>query len=440
MDRAQSGSQESPVRAGHGMNHTAYSGKHQGNADSAEVSGSLLSLPDDILSRCMQALTVHDLLVMETVSRRLRQVVINDPVCWKQALFDESGRYSNYAIIERAAQIAGGYKQLYSARLKKEKEHRRWINATEAETLAAAEAMVSGLNTKSFPSHVFQWVHGSGPNLGREPTSVARAEGGVDDSFSSPNFSRMSSFATSRTSSIGAVAHPTSTLDFSGAIPLAGQVQEVCSGFERSLSAGSSIMSWKPNLYARELPLTVLVILDGSSSISDDDFSVMKNFSILLFQRLGQMSQGCRAAYVGLLQFNQSVSVVIPLSRLDLSKNIDQVKSTMQCMGSTDIAQALQNGYDMLVQESLHHNAIMVLVSDGQIREQETVIIRDLIKNKMDSLLCTVGVGRDVDEEVLYTLANDSKQSAQRRGMRGASCYFGLRRWREIQRHSLDMI
>jgi len=81
---------------------------------------------------------------------------------------------------------------------------------------------------------------------------------------------------------------------------------------------------------------SIVLLIDGSSSISDEDFVMIRSFCDQLLHGLDRDAQVC------LIQFNQNVVTEIPMARLDLESNSKKVLGLAQAMGSTDIPAALE--------------------------------------------------------------------------------------------------
>lgn len=145
--------------------------------------------------------------------------------------------------------------------------------------------------------------------------------------------------------------------------------------------------------------LNVVLLIDGSSSVTEDDFSAMKKFSTDLIMSLRETHPD---ACVALLQFNQYPKVHAGLTCVEKPMAINAVQTMEQMMGSTDIAAPIRRARQMLTEDEtgLGEKAIVIL-TDGQthsdeLREAE----REARRAATDSgaRLFALGVGRDVDE------------------------------------------
>mmetsp|Transcript_10997 Transcript_10997/g.23554 ORF Transcript_10997/g.23554 Transcript_10997/m.23554 type:complete len:373 (-) Transcript_10997:68-1186(-) len=270
---------------------------------------SLLSLPDELLFKCVQSMQAEDLAAMERVNRELHSAMMRDTECWRQCVAERYEAVSSERLLSRAAELAGGWKRLFAELEKKRKENKRWITACQSLVDAYVEAVV--------------------------------------------NF---------------------------------GVVDEETHGNVGGDGGGS-----------------VVVLLDGSSSISDEDFDIMKSFCVQLLRAAPENTQVC------VLQFNQTVVTEIALARLDVDRHVAIVSDLHQIMGSTDIPIALRNAqFALRNSEGQSSKRAVVLVSDGQVRDSENEALHNMIDvlcEEMHAVFSAVGIGRDVDEKGKSRLA-----------------------------------
>mmetsp|Transcript_8389 Transcript_8389/g.22083 ORF Transcript_8389/g.22083 Transcript_8389/m.22083 type:complete len:375 (+) Transcript_8389:387-1511(+) len=307
---------------------------------------SLLSLPDELLFKCVQSMPAEDLAAMERVNRELHSAMLRDTACWRQCVAQRYEALSSEALLARAADLAGGWKRLFAELEKKRKENKRWITACQSLVDAYIEAVV--------------------------------------------NF---------------------------------GDVQN---GTARSNAEGGNIV----------------VLMDGSSSISDEDFDIMKSFCAQLLRKAHAQTQVC------VLQFNQTVVTEIALAQLDVAKHTATVSDLHQIMGSTDIPIALRNAQYVLRDANAESSKrAVLLISDGQVRESENEALRnmvDVLCEEMHAVFSAVGIGRDVDEKVLSELVhyadkktaagnNNHKEHEASHASHQRGAYFTLRKWREYR-------
>jgi uncharacterized protein YegL len=155
--------------------------------------------------------------------------------------------------------------------------------------------------------------------------------------------------------------------------------------------------------------LSVVLLMDGSSSVTEDDFNAMKTFCVQLVASLRATHAD---ASVAVLQFNQYPKVHAPLTRVDTGALESVIISIQQAMGSTDCCAPIRRGRQMLAEAEVGvGEKAIVLLTDGQthsdeLREAE----REARQAALDSgaRMFTLGVGRDVDESGLRRIAGST--------------------------------
>lgn len=175
--------------------------------------------------------------------------------------------------------------------------------------------------------------------------------------------------------------------------------------------------------------LSVVLLIDGSSSVTEEDFSAMKKFADALLASLGETHP---TAALALVQFNQNPKVEAPLTPVSRGSLRHAISTLDQMMGSTDIAAPIRRAREMLEDEPVSSPKAIVLLTDGQTHADE---LQDSERearaaNKaVGARIFTLGVGRDVDVSGLTRVATgcatspaDAAPSDLTQG-----CYFTLR-------------
>lgn len=176
--------------------------------------------------------------------------------------------------------------------------------------------------------------------------------------------------------------------------------------------------------------LSIVLLIDGSSSVTEDDFAAMKDFTRALIASLRMTHPN---AAVALVQFNQYPRIEVNLSNVDKSDIMHGIDSIEQMMGSTDIAAPIRRARQMLMESAGPGEKAIILLSDGQTHadeleesEKEATIAAEMTGARLFAL----GVGRDVDEVGLTRVSSGSRTTLEGNGrprdMNGA--YFTLRR------------
>lgn len=152
--------------------------------------------------------------------------------------------------------------------------------------------------------------------------------------------------------------------------------------------------------------LGVILLVDGSSSVTEDDFNSMKQFCTQLINNLRKTHSD---SSVAVLQFNQYPKVYAGLTHVDEACLLDAVNSMSQMMGSTDIAAPIRRARQMLTEDGNEFaESAIVILTDGQthsveLREAEKEARQAAIDSR--TRLFAMGVGRDVDEIGLRRVA-----------------------------------
>lgn len=306
------------------------------------------ALPDELVAMCYASLSATDLVALEHVSRRLRHLIVYDSMCWKRCTEDRWGQLSsNSAILGAAARHAGTWKQLYSEKALGDRQNAPWHILSKSETLAILD-IIKGEKT-SVPARVC-WPTVTNPDP--VPSSPPK------DSVS----------------------------------PLPS-------------SSPVSVMTDNVSLET----LSVVLLIDASSSVTDEDFDCMKSFALELVENLRASHP---EAFVAVVQFNQHPKVEVGLTNVCKSKLSMSIENMEQLMGSTDIAAPIRRARQMLGEDDVRPgDKAIVLLTDGQthadeLRESEREAQR--ASAEVGARLYTLGVGRDIDEVGLGRVASGS--------------------------------
>lgn len=181
---------------------------------------------------------------------------------------------------------------------------------------------------------------------------------------------------------------------------------------------------------AKESTLAVVLLVDGSSSVTEDDFRAQRNFCTQLVDSLRETH---RNASVAVLQFNQYPKIHSGLTDVHKPAILEAIDGMNQMMGSTDIAAPIRRARQMLAEDGTPGQKAIVLITDGQTHSDE---LRDAEREArqagVDSgaRLFALGVGRDVDEAGLRRVACGANNAleAQVREVMVAGSYFPLRK------------
>lgn len=178
-----------------------------------------------------------------------------------------------------------------------------------------------------------------------------------------------------------------------------------------------------------ERSLSVVLLIDGSSSVTEEDFKAMKEFaSALVVSLLATNSD----ATLGIIQFNQHPKVEQPLTPVSRGSLRHTISSLDQMMGSTDIAAPIRRAKEILQNEPFNTKKAIVLLTDGQTHAdelQESEKEARAANTEVNARVFTLGVGRDVDVPGLTKVATGKSKMPEDATAADLSrgCYFTLR-------------
>lgn len=182
-------------------------------------------------------------------------------------------------------------------------------------------------------------------------------------------------------------------------------------------------------------PLSIVCCVDGSSSVTEEDFWAMKDF---LRSLVCSLCETHPTTLFSLLQFNQTVKRELPaLIPVGPAAKV-AVQTMKQLMGSTDIEKPLATAASILASAeengSQGGDKVILLLSDGQTHMEELAKSEAQVRKAAETTgarFYALGVGRDVDEDGLRRVAAGTLLPARSHlqpMQQGA--YFTLRRHR----------
>ncbi|GJQ11370.1 hypothetical protein GpartN1_g3161.t1 [Galdieria partita] len=332
---------------------------------------SVWCLPDEIISALLGHLDAKDLISLEFVSKRFRDIVRSESGQWRSIVERRWSSSANAEILETASLLAGGWKRLYMEKHLSEIRRAPWIVPSKSELEAMLEIIKSDCSL--FP-------HGS-------PIGVYQT-------------SEMNIFS----SQAGSVNYE--KLDATTCVN-----ENVASAL-----ADSSFP-----------PLSIAILIDGSSSVTEEDFIAMKEFCRALLASLRLTHPSSQAC---IIQFNQYPRVEVGLSDVSKPGIMDTVERLEQMMGSTDIAAPIRRAHQILA--TAHHNShkVIILMTDGQTHAEEfelSILEARKAFDELSAAFYAFGVGRDVDEQGLQRIVYASRRSSSY----SKGGYFTLRKLRK---------
>ncbi|GJD12791.1 hypothetical protein Gasu2_68620 [Galdieria sulphuraria] len=310
---------------------------------------SVWCLPDEIISSLLGHLDAKDLISLEFVSKRFRDIVRSESGQWRSIVQRRWSSSANAEILETASLLAGGWKRLYMEKHLSEIRRAPWIVPSKSELEAMLEIIKSDCSL--FP-------HGS-------PVGVYQ----TNDMHIFSNQACVANHDKLATT-IYMDDSPTSAISDSS-FP----------------------------------PLCIAILIDGSSSVTEEDFIAMKEFCRALLASLRLTHPSSQAC---IIQFNQYPRVEVGLADVSKPGIMDTVERLEQMMGSTDIAAPIH----------------------GQTHAEEfelSILEARKAFDELNAAFYAFGVGRDVDEQGLQRIVYASRRSSSY----SKGGYFTLRKLRK---------
>eukprot|EP00871_Galdieria_phlegrea_P005713 jgi/Galph1/629/GphlegSOOS_G5421.1 len=310
---------------------------------------SVWCLPDEIISSLLSHLDAKDLISLEFVNKRFRDIVRSESAHWRNIVRKRWSVSANAEILETASLFAGGWKRLYIEKHLSEMKRAPWIVPSKSELEAILEIIKGDCSmfTHGSPVGVNQMY-----NMHMFPTQMAAT---VNDSFID--------LAKTEGTSYGYQAPP---------------------------------------------PLCIAILIDGSSSVTEEDFTAMKEFCRALLASLRLTHPVSQAS---IIQFNQYPRVEAGLSDVSKPGIMDTVEKLEQMMGSTDIATPIRRAHQILATAHRDSHKVIILMTDGQTHAEEFELsIQEARKSyeELSASFYAFGVGRDVDEQGISNAAEIS--------------------------------
>lgn len=190
---------------------------------------------------------------------------------------------------------------------------------------------------------------------------------------------------------------------------------------------------------SRGLGTSIMFLLDGSGSVTEDDFRTMTSF---IGAALQNITSSHPLARVGILQFSNDVRVELPPQVVEQEVFDKKLETMTRINGGTNISLAISKAGQLLkavdaevLQASLADPAapaaepfpskVLVLLTDGRVDAYQAHEARNMMERLADEQanvsLHAFGVGRGVDKvELLHIISACSKGDPE-------DCYMGLR-------------
>lgn len=367
---------------------------------------SLESLPDEVIAKCYNGLPACDLVALEHVSVRMREIITADEPSWRDCVLSRwktiyPPSTGSHTVLRGAARHARSWKRLYAEKAACHTGSAPWFVASPSEVRAIIDSVLSIDTTPSVEV--------------LEPVSKTDDDGESE---------KIKEHKYSPVSIILQGSSPPKETTLSSPATAKGMLGEVDKGDG----------------------LNVVVLVDASSSVTDDDFKAMKNFISTMLSVIRDIfckpsSSSASSFYIdnsnshdsdariAFVQFNQHPKVELRLTPAGTSKVSAALADMSQLMGSTDIAAPIRKAREILTagmaddKRKTHGRSIVLLMTDGQthadeLKESEREAQK--LEEETGAIIHAVGVGRDIDQKGLVRIVSAA-------GEGGA--YYTLRRF-----------
>ncbi|MCB9437671.1 MAG: PD40 domain-containing protein [Anaerolineales bacterium] len=146
--------------------------------------------------------------------------------------------------------------------------------------------------------------------------------------------------------------------------------------------------------------MDLMLVLDGSGSISPPDFEIMKQFVDLM---LSQFTIGPRDANVGVIQFSTTASLYLGLTD-DPDKAHASIANMTQFGESTNIAAAIDLAQDQFITRRAGIPRVIVVLTDGRHNESGNPVAQADIARAAGTAIFGIAVG-DIDFNELIDIS-----------------------------------
>ncbi|GFX84577.1 hypothetical protein TNCV_723851 [Trichonephila clavipes] len=183
-------------------------------------------------------------------------------------------------------------------------------------------------------------------------------------------------------------------------------------------SDSTMVMAKKLDADAVKNGLELIILIDRSSSIDPKDFKLGINFIKFLLAefgvRNGNNPSGTRAA---VLTFGNAVDIVFNLDNETIigpqaaSRALDTIQPNG---GGTAMLQAIMSVFTLLPPLRPKAKKALFMITDGEPNigeEEDTLYFANELKNKEDYEIFTVGIGKDINRQLLSKLASEPLMS-----------------------------
>ncbi|KAL4436894.1 hypothetical protein ABPG75_004033 [Micractinium tetrahymenae] len=308
-----------------------------------------LALPDELTHSVLLSLEARDLCKLSCSCSQLREAA-QDCSLWRREFEREYGEAG--PLQEAAALRAGGWKSLFSARHAALKEADPWLKPSAFEVEVSVDALV-----QLPPEDPADGQPGEAATAPAAPSAAAEATA----------------------AQMGAeAAAPGAAAD---------EQQEIVA--------------------EEEAELCLVFLVDGSGSVTEEDFRVMTDFMLSAVRQLAAAPHGPRSR-VAVVQFSNDVRVEQGPVPVDVAQ-FEALMGNMHLMnGGTNIALAVQKAGQLLKPLGPCTHRVLALLTDGRIDSHQSREAAEMAARLGDEQACVrlhaYGVGRGVDREELMRI------------------------------------
>lgn len=156
----------------------------------------------------------------------------------------------------------------------------------------------------------------------------------------------------------------------------------------------------------RTAPCDLVFILDGSWSVEDVNFEIVKRW---LVNMTTSFKIGQKFTQVGVVQYSDDPILEIPLGKYSSNKDLIKAMQSIDFMGgNTNTGTAIEFATDKVFGFSERGSSgisrIAVVLTDG--KSQDEVLKAAEVARKKGVILFAIGVGSETEEAELRTIAN----------------------------------